>query len=106
MDLHYPWAAQDEVHLTLAPNLAVESLPKDAAVPLEQFAKFASQYKMAGNTYQQVSILLMGNPLYSAAEYPKLRDFFQKTNTQDQQQLVLTRSALASAAGDTSGKSE
>jgi hypothetical protein len=51
--------------------------------------------------------MVVGLYLYKKDQYPELRDFFQKAGAQDQQQLVLKRSATeASAVAPGQGKSE
>jgi hypothetical protein len=105
VDMHYPYVAQDKVDLVLAPGLAIESLPKGTSIPIPQMAIYKADYSNAGSTYHQERVMAIGNTLFKATEYPQLREFFQKTGAQDQEQVVLTRSAEGSAAGD-AGKSE
>ncbi|MGB9029007.1 MAG: DUF3857 and transglutaminase domain-containing protein [Acidobacteriaceae bacterium] len=105
VDMHYPYVTQDKVDLTLAPGLAIESLPKGASIPIPQVAVYKADYSNTGSTYHQERVMAMGNTLFKATEYPELREFFQKTGAQDQEQVMLKRSAEASTAADT-GKSE
>ena len=97
VDLHYPYEAQEQVTLTLAPGLAMESVPANAKVPLKNLALFQEVYGSKGSQYQQVREMAVGTPLYKADEYPDLRDFFQKANAQDQALLVLKRVPVAAA---------
>jgi hypothetical protein len=106
VDLHYPYAAQDNVTLTLAPGLKVASVPNNAEIPMAPTADYRAKYTEAGSTYALTRVIAMGTTLYKATEYPQLRDFFQKTAAQDQQQVVLERTALAAASGGDPGKSE
>ena len=69
-------------------------------------ADYRAKYTEAGSTYALTRVIAMGTTLYKATEYPQLRDFFQKTAAQDQQQVVLERTALAAASGGDPGKSE
>ena len=105
VDMHYPYAVQDTVKLTLAPGLTIASVPQNAQIPYPQNAQFVAKYAASGATYQQVRLLAVGNTVFKKEDYPQLRDFFQKANAQDQQQVVLERSAMAAGAGD-AGKSE
>jgi hypothetical protein len=50
--------------------------------------------------------MALGKTVYSKDEYPQLRDFFQKVNAQDQQQLVLDRAPAAAGAAGGSGANE
>jgi hypothetical protein len=105
VDMHYPYAVQDTVKLTLAPGLIIASVPQNAQIPYPQNAQFVAKYSASGGIYQQVRLLAVGNTVFKKEDYPQLRDFFQKANAQDQQQVVLERSAMAAGAGD-AGKSE
>ena len=42
-----------------------------------------------GNIYGYGRLFRLASPFYKPEEYPQLRDFYQKTNTEDQAQLVL-----------------
>jgi Domain of Unknown Function with PDB structure (DUF3857)/Transglutaminase-like superfamily len=97
VDLHYPYVSRDEVSLTLAPGLAIEGVPSNAKLPLKNLALFQELYGSKGSEYQQVREMALGTPLYKAAEYPDLRDFFQKASAQDGEPLVLKRAPAAAA---------
>ncbi|HEY1807537.1 MAG TPA: DUF3857 domain-containing protein [Acidobacteriaceae bacterium] len=97
VDLHYPYVARDEVSLTLAPGLTMESLPKAVKVQLKDLAIFQEVYGSKGSEYQQVREMAMGTPLYKADEYSQLRAFFQAASAQDQEPLVLKRVPMAAA---------
>jgi Domain of Unknown Function with PDB structure (DUF3857)/Transglutaminase-like superfamily len=99
VDLHYPSATRDQVKISLAPGLKVNTVPADAQIPFPQNAQYVAKYAGSGNTYQQVRLLAVGNTVYSKDEYPKLRDFFQKAGAQDQQQVVLERQAASEPSG-------
>ena len=106
VDLHYPYAVQDVVKIVLAPGLTLESIPQNAQIPFPQNAQYVAKYLQSGNTYQQGRLLAVGNTLYKKDDYPQLRDFFQKVSAQDQQQVVLERTATAAAPAGDAGKSE
>lgn len=95
VDLHYPYVARDEVSLTVAPGLTMESVPTNGKVPLKTLAFFQEVYGAKGSEYQQVREMALGTPLYKAEEYADLRDFFQKANAQDEELLVLKREPVA-----------
>lgn len=103
LDMHYPYIARDEVDLTLAPGLSVESVPANATIPYPQMAEYQAAYGGKGGSYKQERLLALGNTIYQKSEYPQLRDFFQKVGAQDQQQVVLDRVAAAAAATPASG---
>lgn len=97
VDLHYPFAAEDKVTLRLAPGLTIESVPTTAQVPMEKLAFYKAQYTSGASTYGEVRTLALGSSLYKKEEYPELRDFYQKTGAQDQQQLILRRAPVEAA---------
>ena len=98
IDLHYPWVAQDKVTIKLAPGLSLESVPAAAQVPMEKLAYYKAQYSGADSTYSVVRTFAMGASIFKKEEYPELRDFYQKTSAQDQQQLVLKRAPVEAAS--------
>lgn len=98
IDLHYPWVAQDKVTIKLAPGLSLESVPVAAQVPMEKLAYYKAQYSGADSTYSVVRTFAMGGSIFKKEEYPELRDFYQKTSAQDQQQLVLKRLPVEAAS--------
>ncbi|MGA7884352.1 MAG: DUF3857 and transglutaminase domain-containing protein [Acidobacteriaceae bacterium] len=95
IDLHFPYIARDDITLTLAPGLTVDSVPSNASIPYPQMADYQAAYGGKGTVYKQARLLALGNTLYKPEEYSRLRDFFQKVGAQDQQQLVLDRVAVA-----------
>ena len=97
IDLHYPYLAQDEVTVTLAAGLKVESVPAGDEIPLAQHADYRTKYTGQGNNYQFSRMMALGNTTYPQDQYPQLRDFFQKVGAQDQQQVVLDRVAVTAA---------
>ncbi|MFY9747245.1 MAG: DUF3857 and transglutaminase domain-containing protein [Acidobacteriaceae bacterium] len=105
VDLRYPRVTQDDVTLKLPAGMTIESVPANTKFLMSNLAMYQSVYAGKGDEYHEIRQVTVGTPLYLTSEYPQLRDFFQKAGAQDQQQLVLTRSAEASAAG-TAGKSE
>ena len=89
VDLHFPYQVQDQVTLTLPAEFKVESVPKDAEIPLPHFADYVAKYKGSDTSYSYGRLMVVANILYHPDEYPQLKDFYAKTNAQDQQQAVL-----------------
>jgi len=106
VDLHFPYAVRDSVKIALAPGLTVDSLPANAQVPFPKNADYVAKYGGSGSVFQQARLMALGKTVYSKDEYPQLRDFFQKVNAQDQQQLVLDRAPAAASAAGGSGANE
>jgi hypothetical protein len=99
VDLRFPCVTQDQVDVKLAPELAIENVPANANIPIPQTAIYKTAYSSAAGTYHQERLLAMGVTLFKSSEYPQLREFFQKTGAQDQEQVVLKRSATEANAG-------
>ena len=95
IDLHYPSLVQDTVVLNLPKDFAVESVPKDMRMPLPKNALYVVKYTSKPGSYGEVRQLIVANPFYEAKDYPDLKDFYQKVNVQDGQQMILTAGAAA-----------
>jgi hypothetical protein len=89
VDLHFPYMVKDSVTLTLPAGYTVESVPKDAEIPLPNFADYVAKYKGTDTVYAYSRLLAVANILYQSKEYPQLKDFCAKANAQDQQQAIL-----------------
>lgn len=94
IDLHFPYMVKDSVTITLPAGFTVESVPKDAEIPLPKDADFVAKYRGTDTVYAYSRLMAVGNILYPSNEYPQLKDFFAKANAQDQQQAVLHVSAV------------
>ncbi|MGC1294335.1 MAG: DUF3857 and transglutaminase domain-containing protein, partial [Alloacidobacterium sp.] len=99
VDLHLPYMVRDTVTLTLPAGFTVESVPKDAEIPLPNFADYVSKYKGTDTVYAYSRLMAVANIIYSAKEYAQIKDFYAKANAQDQQQAVLHLTAVATAKG-------
>ncbi|HEY0758092.1 MAG TPA: DUF3857 domain-containing protein [Acidisarcina sp.] len=89
VDLHFPYLLRDTVKLKLPAQYAAESVPKDANFPLPHEAVFVESYRLNADGYTQDRQLVLANVFFDVKEYPQLRDFYQKMNAQDQQQVIL-----------------
>ncbi|MGC2297699.1 MAG: DUF3857 domain-containing protein [Acidobacteriaceae bacterium] len=101
--LHYSYTVVDQVRLELPSNAAVEVLPANSTLSLAPNADFVERYKNGNSTYEYGRLERLAGILYQTKDYPALRDFFQKMNTQDQAQVVL-KVAAADRAGTEAGK--
>lgn len=93
----YPWTMIDEVHLTLPPNAAVESLPPDDDLRLD-YALFRTQQKeeKPGTIFSRRD-MAMGGIAFSLDRYKELKAFFDKVKAADDQQVIIK--AVAHATG-------
>jgi len=101
IDLYFPYAKQDNVVIHLPPSVEIESAPKEVELTLPHNALYRSSFKKGPGKLEASRLFLFGNVLYRADEYSALKDFFQKVNANDQEQLIL-QSAPAVASGDVS----
>jgi len=95
VDLHYPYTMHDQFSVTLPPNMTAESVPKETSVPFAPNGDYVAKFAVQGNTYAYGRLLRLANPFYKVDEYAGLRSFYQKTNTDDQEQVVLHPAAVA-----------
>jgi hypothetical protein len=102
VDLNYPYGSKDSVVLRLPPALAVESAPKNAAIPLPKNAVYEATFKQEPGKLEATRVFILANTIYTVDEYAGLKDFFQKVNAKDQEQAVL-QPAAAGAAQPTGG---
>ena len=68
VDLDYSYAVRDTVVVHLPPSFALESVPKDADIPLPKNATF----KQSEGKLEATRLFVLANSLYTAAEYPAL----------------------------------
>jgi Transglutaminase-like superfamily len=89
IDLQFPFLEKDQVTLHVPAEFQVESVPTDARVDLPQNAVYLSVAKAAGQTITYERNLIMANILFTAAEYDKLKGFFDDVSNKDRAQAVL-----------------
>ncbi len=105
IDLNYPFAMQDTVSIKLPPAFDIESLPKDAEVTFPQNAYYRAKFTREGGMVKSLRVIVLGNVVFRADEYPALKDFYQKVNAKDKEPAVL-EFVQAASAGAPAGKSE
>jgi hypothetical protein len=95
IDLRYPYMVHDQITLHLPAGFEVESVPGDVRVDLPQNAVYLSRSKADGQTITFTRNYVMANILYTAAEYDKLKGFFDSVGNKDRVQAVLHVAAAA-----------
>jgi len=98
IDLNYPYTMQDTVTLKLSAALDVESLPKDTEFMYPQNTLYRAKFTREPGMIKTQRILVIGNVLYKAEEYPQLKDFYQKVNAKDKEPAVLQFATVPLAA--------
>jgi hypothetical protein len=98
IDLHYPYTVHDQVTVHLPTDMTVESVPKEATVPFAPHGDYVAKYAAKDNTFAYGRLMRVASPFYKAQEYQDLRGFYQKTNADDQEQVVLKMGTTAAAA--------
>jgi hypothetical protein len=97
VDMQYAETVQDEVTYHLPETFTVESAPADTAIPWAGHAAMQLKAVAKNNDVTVARVFLRGFSLVAAPDYAALRDFYQKTATADQQQMVLTAAPTAKA---------
>jgi hypothetical protein len=94
VDVKYPMLESDDVTWHLPQGYAVESTPpaNDVSWPNNALLKVAASNTPAG--LEVTRKLAYNFTLVDSKDYGSLHDFYQKVATADQQQLVLTRTAV------------
>jgi Domain of Unknown Function with PDB structure (DUF3857)/Transglutaminase-like superfamily len=98
IDLSYPYTAQDIVEIKLPPGFDIENLPKDTEFSDPQNTFYQAKFTREPDRLKSQRILVVGNVIYKADEYPPLKDFYQKVNAKDKEPAVLQFTQAASAA--------
>lgn len=105
VDLGYAYAMRDTVSIKLPPAFEVESLPKDTEFTFPQMAYYRAKFTRDAGMVKSLRIIVLGNAVYRAEEYPQLKDFYQKVNAKDKEPALL-QFVQAAPAGSAGGKSE
>lgn len=95
VDMHYGENVTDQVLYHLPEGMSVEANPQDVKIPFSNMAVFANKTVVAPGRVTEARQMLRGFTFVKPEDYPSLRDFYQKINAADQQQLVLTASSSA-----------
>ena len=90
IDMKYADMVQDDVTYHLPEGYTIESLPTETSIPLTGKAAFRLKGSSDKDRVEVTRTLMRGFTVLGADDYGPLRDFYQKVNTADQQQLVLT----------------
>jgi transglutaminase-like putative cysteine protease len=90
VDMHYPALEQEKITYNLPAGFAVDGKPQDASIKWEDNAAYELKSTAEGNTITTARLLARGFTLLDAADYGKLREFYEKVATADRQQVVLT----------------
>jgi hypothetical protein len=83
VDLRWPYTARDQVTLTLPAGYTVTGVPKNGTIAYPGHAEAIGSYSVKGNVYQATRLVAMGQTLYTAADYPKLRTFYRSMQERD-----------------------
>jgi hypothetical protein len=103
VDLDYSYAVRDTVVVHLPPSFALESVPKDADIPLPKNAVYQATFKQSEGKLEATRLFVLANSLYTAAEYPALKEFYQKVNAKDQEQAILEAAPAQPGRPQTNG---
>ena len=107
IDLRYPYSVHDQVTLHLPSGMTVESVPKETKIPFATYGDYVAKFAAGkDNVYAYGRLMRVATPFYKTEEYQDLRGFYQKTNTNDQAQVVLKMDTTVAAAPTPAGKGQ
>lgn len=92
----YPYRQDDEVVITLPAGVKADKLPQPRSVDLGSI-RYRVASENAENGLRETRQLSIDGVLIAAKYYDQLYGFFQTVRSQDEQQIILVRSATASA---------
>jgi len=95
VDMHYATIYKDGVLMHLPAGFALETPPPATSVPWAGYAVFQIKSTPNGNDLTMTRTLARAFTLLQPTEYSPMREFYQKVQAADQQQIVLTNSAAA-----------
>jgi len=90
VDMHYPAQEQEQITYDFPTGFALEGTPQDASLKWEENAAYSLRSKADASSITTGRVLARGFTLLDAADYGKLRDFYEKVAQTDRQQVVLT----------------
>jgi len=91
VDMRYAASFSDQVVYHLPDGMQVEAVPQDAKLMWENRALLTATATTAPGQVTVARKLQRGFALVKPEDYPGLRDFYQKIDTGNSQQIVLTR---------------
>ena len=95
VDMHYAAIYKDGVLMQLPAGFSLEAAPQATSVPWTGYAVYQLKSTPSGNDVTLTRTLARAFTILEPDEYSPMRDFYQKVQAADQQQLVLTNSAAA-----------
>jgi hypothetical protein len=95
LDMHYAAVYKDGVLFHLPAGFALETAPPATSVPWTGYAVYQMKSTSSGNDLTVTRTLARAFTLLQPDEYNPMRDFYQKVQAADQQQIVLTNGGAA-----------
>ena len=92
VDMHYPTQEKEQITYTLPKGYAPDGKPQDTSMKWEENAVYQLRSKVDNGSITNGRSLARGFTVLDAADYGKLRDFYQKVVQADRQQIPLTGS--------------
>ena len=90
VDMHYPTQEKEQITYTLPKGLAPEGKPQDTSMKWEENAVYQLRSRVDAGSITNGRSLARGFTVLDAADYGKLREFYQKVVQADRQQIALT----------------
>jgi hypothetical protein len=96
IDMHYAGEEQEQITYQLPAGFSLEGTPQETKFNFATNATYIVRSRVDANSVTTTRVLARGFTTLDPADYDGLRDFYQKTITADQQQLLMN---VASPAG-------
>jgi len=90
VDMHYPEQDEEQITYVFPTGYGLEATPEDVTWKWGDNAAYQMRSKADASSITTARVLARGFTLLDAAEYGKLREFYDKVATTDRQQVVLT----------------
>ncbi|SFS15844.1 Transglutaminase-like superfamily protein [Granulicella pectinivorans] len=97
---HYGHTDNDVVRIHYPEGYSVESIPKDENIPFEKYALYRFKSEQAPGYYTIRRDFIIGQTIYTAEEFPRLRTFFTSFETKDREPVVIKPGATTTTASN------
>lgn len=93
--LDFPYSEVDDIRVTLPEGMTPEGLPAAEQVKVD-FAVYATEYAMQGRDLLATRVMGVGDNYFPLEYYAKLKSFYEKVKSGDDQHIVLMGGAPTS----------
>lgn len=95
VNFDYPAMTLDAMRIKLPPSMKIESVPAKDQQQFQKYALYTFDPQPAANSVTVRRNFTIGEFLFLPKEYPELRAFYNKFETKDQENIILTAAPAA-----------